>query len=74
MVEYLSAKFTKYLKLKGTKCWVTVHDMPEHNGVAKRLNWTLVKWVCAMIHTSSMSKSLWGEAVMHVTWVKNCMS
>ena len=72
--EYLSAEFTKYLKSKGTERWMTVHDTPEHNGITKRLNWTLVKWVHAMMHTSSMLKSLWGEAVMHATWVKNCTS
>ena len=69
--EYLSAEFTKHLKLKGTKCQVTVHDMPEHNGVAERLNRTLVKRVRAVIHASGMPKSLWGEAIMHATWVKN---
>ena len=69
--EYLSAEFMKYLKSKGTERRVTMHDTPEHNGVAERLNWTLVEQVCAMMHASSMPKSLWGEAVMHVTWVKN---
>ena len=72
--EYLSVKFTKYLESKGTERRVTVHDTPEHNGVAERLNWTLVKWVRTMMHTSGMPKSLWGEAVMHATWVKNCTS
>ena len=72
--EYLSAKFTKYLKLKGTEHWVTMHNTPEHNGVAERLNWTLVKRVRAMMHASGMPKSLWGEAVMHTTWMKSCTS
>ena len=69
--EYLSMEFTKYLKSKGTERRVTVHDTPEHNGVVKRLNRTLVERVHAMMHASSMPKSLWGEAVMHATWVKN---
>ena len=72
--EYLSAEFTKYLKSKGTERRVTMHDTPEHNGVAERLNQTLVERVRAMMHASGMPKSLWGEAVMHVTWVKNCTS
>ena len=37
---------------------VTVHDTPEHNGVAERLNWTLVEQVHAMMHASGMPKSL----------------
>ena len=67
----MSNEFTKYLKSKGTERWVTVHDMPEHNRVAERLNQTLVKWVCAIMHACGLLKSLWGEAVMHATWVKN---
>ena len=69
--EYLSAEFTNYLKLKGTEHRVTMHDTPEHNRVAERLNRTLVERVHAMIHVSGLPKSLWGEAVMHATWVKN---
>ena len=69
--EYLSTEFTKYLKSKGTERWVTVHNTPEHNGVAERLNRTLAEWVHAMMHASGMPKSLWGKAVMHATWVKN---
>ena len=72
--EYMSEEFTKYLKLKGTERRVTVHDMPEHNGVAKQLNRTLAERVQAMLHASSLPKSLWGKAMMHVTWLKNCSS
>lgn len=49
----------------------TVHDTPEHNGVAERLNRTLVERVRAMIHASGLPKNLWGEAIMHATWLKN---
>ena len=69
--EYMSNEFTKYLKSKGTERRVTVHDTPEHNGVAERLNRTLVERVRAIMHASGLPKSLWGEAVMHATWVKN---
>ena len=43
--EYMSEEFTKYLKSKGTKRRVTVHDTPEHNGVAEQLNRTLAERV-----------------------------
>ena len=69
--EYLSAEFMNYLKSKGTERRVTVHNTPEHNGVAERLNRTLVEHVRAMAHASGLPKSLWGEAIMHATWVKN---
>ena len=69
--EYLSNEFSQHLKLKGTEHRVTVHDTPEHNSVAERLNHTLIERVCAMIHVSGLPKNLWGEAIMHATWLKN---
>ena len=72
--EYMSEEFTKYLKSKGTKCHVTVHDTLKHNGVAEWLNRTLAEHLQAMLHASSLLKSLWGKAMMHTTWLKNCSS
>jgi hypothetical protein len=48
-----------------------VHDTPQHNGVAKRLNQTLLEKVCAMLHDSGLPCTLWGEAVRHAVWLKN---
>ena len=50
---------------------MTVHDTPKHNGVAEQLNRTLAEHVRAMLHASSLLKSLWGKAMMHATWLKN---
>ena len=36
--EYLSEEFSKHLKRTGTIRRLTVHDTPEYNGVAERLN------------------------------------
>ena len=43
--EYLSKKFSDHLGEKGTVRNLTVHDTPEHNGVAERLNRTLLEKV-----------------------------
>ena len=61
--EYLSKEFTNHLKQAGTLQNLTVHDTPEHNGVAEQLNQTLLEKVQAMLHTSQLPKFLWGEAV-----------
>ena len=36
--KYTSKEFKEYLAKKGTKLRLTVHDTPEQNGVAERLN------------------------------------
>ncbi|THG92841.1 hypothetical protein EW026_g8206 [Hermanssonia centrifuga] len=40
--EYLSNEFNTYLAEQGMKRRLTVHDTPEYNGVAERLNCTLI--------------------------------
>jgi len=45
--------------------------MPEENGVAERLNHTLLEKVHAMLHGVQLPKSLWREALAHATWLKN---
>ena len=41
--EYSSTEFNKHLDNQGTNHRLTAHDTPKSNGVAKRLNRTLVK-------------------------------
>jgi len=69
--EYLGKEFTVYLKSAGTEHKLTMHDTPQHNGVAERLNHTLLEKVHAMLHESGLPRSLWGEAVRHAVWLKN---
>ena len=69
--EYLGKEFIMHLKSAGTTQKLTVHDTPQHNGVAERLNRTLLERACAMIHDSGLPRFLWGEAVRHAVWLKN---
>ena len=69
--EYLGKEFVMYLKVAGTKQKLTVHDTPQHNGIAERLNHTLLEKVRAMLHESGLPRMLWGEAVRHTIWLKN---
>ena len=41
--EYLGKEFVKHLKSKGTISKLTIHDTPQHNGVAERRNRTIVE-------------------------------
>jgi hypothetical protein len=69
--EYLSRDFDRHLAAAGTSWCITVHDTPQLNGVAEHLNHTIAKCVHAFTHTSSLPKTLWGEALRHATWLKN---
>src|SRR5271155_296226 len=69
--EYLSEEFSNHLKKAGTTRKLTVHDTPEYNGVAERLNRTIIAKVRAMLHDSDLPKFLWGEATRHAVYLKN---
>ena len=72
--EYLSDAFIKHLAKQGTVHKLTVHDTPEQNGVAEVFNHIALERVCAILHGSGLPKFLWGEAVRHMVWLKNCTS
>jgi hypothetical protein len=64
-VDTSAKELTAHLEAAGTTRNLTVHDTPEHNGVAERLNCTLLEKVRAMLQ-----KNLWGMAVRHRTPTK----
>ena len=72
--EYTGTDFTVFLQGEGTKCQLTMHNTPQHNGVAKALNCQLVEHICALVHQSRLPKTLWAEALLYTVWLKNCMS
>ncbi|KAF8636859.1 hypothetical protein AX14_010377 [Amanita brunnescens Koide BX004] len=69
--EYLSDKFISFLDEHGVGRKLMVHDTPEENGVAERLNRMLQEKVHAMMYGTKLPLGLWGEALMHATWLKN---
>jgi transposase InsO family protein len=69
--KYLSGAFDQHLKKAGTARKLTTHDTLQLNGVAERLNQTLLKRIRALTHASGLPKSLWGEALRHAAWLKN---
>jgi transposase InsO family protein len=71
--EYLSMEFNRYLKDQGIKRQLTVHHLPQQNGVAERLNRTLVEHAQAMLLGWDMPKILWAEVLNYTTWLKNCL-
>ena len=60
--EYLSQEFLDYLRDNGILSQWTPPYMPQHNGVAKRRNQTLLDMVRSMMGKADLPKSLWGYA------------
>ena len=71
--EYLSQEFKDYLKLCGIRAESTAAYSPQQNGVAERLNHTLVEAARSMISHAGLSYSFWAEAIATATYLRNRM-
>jgi len=69
--EYTSAVFEQYLKINGIRHELTVAHSPEQNGVAERMNRTLVESARAMLAHANLSKMYWAEAVNTAAFLRN---
>jgi hypothetical protein len=69
--KYLSGKFKVYLKKCGIKQELTVPHTPQQNGVAERLNRTLLDSVRTMLKHKNCEKMWWAEAVSTACYIKN---
>jgi Integrase core domain/GAG-pre-integrase domain len=69
--EYMSTEFTKHLEQGGIKHELSVPYTPEQNGVAERLNRTLLNSVRTMLKHMDCEKKWWTEAVTTACYVKN---
>ncbi|CDF39894.1 unnamed protein product [Chondrus crispus] len=69
--EYLSTEFKSHLDLNGTQHQLTTAYIPEQNGVAERLNRTLIDLVHSMLSHKQVSKRFWAEALATSVYVRN---
>lgn len=69
--EYFSNNFKTFCASKGIQFHNTIPYTPELNGVAERLNRTILEKARAMIIHSKLNKSFWGEAVLCATYLLN---
>ncbi len=70
--EYVSTKFD-YLMSEGTRHERTVPKTPEQNGVAERMNRTLVETV-SMLVDAKLSHIFWAEAPSTAVYLRNLSS
>lgn len=69
--EYCSKQFSDYLKSHGIVHQTSVPYTPAQNGVAERLNRTLIEKARSMLQQANLCKRFWGEAVMTAIYLKN---
>ena len=72
--EYLN-DFDEFLKAKGIEKQFSVAYTPQQNGVAERMNRTLVECARTMMIHANLPKKYWGYAVMSAAYIRNrCQS
>ena len=69
--EYTSTKFENYLKKEGITHQLTVPKTPEQNGVAERMNRTLVESVRSMLADAKLPHKFWAETLSTAVYLRN---
>ncbi|KAG9079867.1 hypothetical protein FRC06_007369 [Ceratobasidium sp. 370] len=71
--EYVNKEFLDYMSSCSIIHQVTSPHTPQQNGIAERLNWTLMEKCCTMIFQYGLPKLLWQEAVAYACFISNCV-
>lgn len=61
--EYVNKKFEEYFKLNGIQHQLTAPYTPEQNGVAERMNRTIIEKARCLLYDANLPKNYWAEAV-----------
>ncbi len=70
-LEFTAGKFKEYLNSQGIILETTAPYSPSQNGIAERLNRTLVEHARAMLHARDLPLFLWEEAISYACYLKN---
>lgn len=71
--EFRSIQLQKFCQERGIGQIFTVRHSPSQNGIAERLNQTLLNSVRASLNSSKLTKELWDEALLHSTFAHNLL-
>ena len=69
--EYTSREFKSYLRTEGVRHELTVPKTPEQNGIAERMNRTLVESVHSMLADAQSPHKFWAEALSTAVYLQN---
>jgi len=68
--EFIDGEFATYLLNVRTAHNLNVHDSPQSNGVAERLNQTLIESARSMLFRAELPPFLWAKAIHHAAWLR----
>ena len=69
--KFMSTEFQTYLKKEGVRHELTMSKTPKQNGVAGRMNRTLVEGVRAMLADARLPHRFWAEALSTAVCLRN---
>jgi len=69
--EFVNEDLRTWCNSQGIKFQLTTPYSPSQNGVAERMNHTLVELLWAMLAASELPEFLWEPAVAHAAYVQN---
>ncbi|KAG8473450.1 hypothetical protein CXB51_035780 [Gossypium anomalum] len=70
-LEFCSDEFNRLCKSEGIVRHLTVRHTPQQNGVAERMNRTIMEKVRCMLSNSNLPKSFWAEAASTACFLIN---
>ncbi|KAH9655560.1 Integrase catalytic domain-containing protein [Citrus sinensis] len=70
-LEYCSKEFEDFCKYKGIARHRTVTYTPQQNGLAERMNRTIIERVRCMLLNANLSKGFWAEVVTTAAYLIN---
>ncbi|SRR5258708_5121285 len=69
--EYTGKQFESHLKARGIHYEITTPNIPQHNGVAERLNRMLLEKVHAMLSDAGLPNIYWFDALEYAVTLRN---
>ena len=69
--EYTSFEYEEYLKSNGIIHQLTISKCPQQNGIAERMNRTLMEMTRSMLASSKLPSKFWAEALNTAIYLRN---
>jgi hypothetical protein len=70
-LEFYNHKFDEFCKVGGMVRHKMMVNTPQQNGVAKRMNKTILERACCMLSDAGLGKEFWAEAVSTTCYLVN---